>query len=126
MNYLVLDDMQERHAFFAEALGVWQPKRAFTASEAKAHLDDYVFDVAFLDHDLELEDKTGTGHDVAIYIARMSVERQPKLCVIHSWNPDGAKRMSATLYDAGVERRVLPFLQPEFKRFMVALIGRQL
>lgn len=112
---LILDDDEARHRRFTEIYRPFFPdtvlKRAYSVAEAKAHLDDYVFDVAFLDHDLAdfNVQAEGTGLDVARYIAAMPVDRRPKMVCIHSWNEDRAKVMEQELRQAGVRCQRKPF-----------------
>lgn len=114
-HILILDDDELRHRKFTEIYTPFFPKtvlmRAYTVAEAKAHLDDYVFDVAFLDHDLAdfNVQAEGTGLDVARYIVAMDEDRRPKEVWIHSWNEDRAKVMEAELRAAGVRCRRKPF-----------------
>jgi hypothetical protein len=71
------------------------------------------FDLILLDHDLGgqtyVESGPGTGQEVADWLARYRYSPQffhrvpqPRV-VVHSWNPDGGKRMFNTLTDAGYD-----------------------
>lgn len=109
MRVLFLDDDRERHrAFKANAIG-HDLVQAWSYEEALAALAGERFDQVFLDHDLSDQAAMGqprpgerTGLDVAILVATLPDEKRPHLVIIHSYNPDGARRMHRVLADAGM------------------------
>ena len=118
LRVLFLDDDPDRHTEFRrtvrdniEVVYVWN------VQQAKEALDGSAFDAAFLDHDLSdfaspdmygYSDAELTGQHVARHIALMPEDKIPDI-TIHSWNPDGAKRMKEILADAGIRCRLKPF-----------------
>src|SRR5688572_11763887 len=78
---------------------------ARTAEVAIARLAINTYEMASLDHDLGVCERHGyscmenclqSGYDVALYLER-NPEKAPKLIVLHSWNPAGARRMAEAL-----------------------------
>lgn len=116
---LFLDDDNDRHkAFVASCMDKEGVVCVYNVAQARKALEDYPrFDVVHLDHDLGdfgpvFEDQPRiefTGYDVAKHIAGMPIEKRPGCAVIHSWNPDGARRMQAVLEEAGVIVTIAPF-----------------
>lgn len=118
LRVFVLDDDPTRHNLFREwlfdAKGVdFDLTATWTAGEAIRQLDTAPepFHLIFLDHDLGgqayVESGPGTGQEVADWLAGQFVRfvalgPTPKV-VVHSWNPDGGKRMFDTLSDAGFD-----------------------
>ena len=115
-NVLFLDDSPERCKAFRSAF----PSATIvtTAEECIQKLQDDVFDVVCLDHDLG--DKvyvqvgtSGHGGDVVRWI----VENKPRIrdVIIHSMNEPASEWMEATLQDAGytVLRRSFPLLKAD-------------
>jgi hypothetical protein len=117
MKILFLDDMPVRHeAFLRNHIGhsvdqVWDAKQAIE------RLNENVYDVACLDHDLAEEHyeqfeaheySPGTGMDVVDYICVMPLEKRPKNVIIHSLNPRGVEMVNRLL-DAGVRAMRAPF-----------------
>ena len=106
MKVLFLDDDPERHKLFRIHYGsvhdctyVWSYNEAVNVLQTSS-----VFDEAWLDHDLSESAAIGkpkpgekTGTHVAEFIAGMSSDTLPKKIIIHSFNPVGARRMSAIL-----------------------------
>ena len=87
--------------------------QAWTYEQACRLMDETLFDVAYLDHDLSdlaaagaapEEEKTGTH--VAEYIAAMDPAKRPQYVIIHSYNDYGRLRMQRILRDAGVSCRI--------------------
>jgi CheY-like chemotaxis protein len=124
VRILILDDNPERHKVFAGVL-----KREVLVHVFVAALQSQEpFDLVYLDHDLgdfaaaDTYDDYGdgmysggskreyTGADVAWFIARkLDQSKWPTRIIIHSWNPDGARRMRDTLQDAGLSCVCQPF-----------------
>jgi len=117
MKILFLDDDKERHARFQRNRIGQNITAVWSYEEAVKALEETVFDIAYLDHDLSDMAASGypakgekTGTDVAKYIAEMSEDRRPKKIVIHSFNYYGRLRMADILKDAGVTKvRIEPF-----------------
>lgn len=102
MRVLFLDDDKQRHAIFLEWCAEFDivPDRVFDADAAADALKKSVYDVCFLDHDLAEEhygalgEKKGDGTALVRWmVADGNRHLIPKLIVVHSYNPDGAKRM---------------------------------
>ena len=120
---LVLDDMQERHDVLGRMLRArgHEVVAVYSYAEAVEALKGPRFDEMYLDHDLEdfaiveLDTAHGiaiarpnkapefTGADVAEAIAAMPAEKHPEHVVIHSWNPEGARRMWIILQRQGIQ-----------------------
>lgn len=118
MRVLILDDIQERHDAFGKLHEADECVHAYTHEQAcDALLNQEPFDLAYLDHDLADFQSTGymgneerTGTDVCVFLVRfVDKDRRPERVVIHSWNPDGARRMRRILQDAGVSAVCRPF-----------------
>lgn len=116
MTILFLDDDQKRiHAFYWANKDAHTLRIAYTAQHAIAFLQYEPFDLVSLDHDLEPQhyesleaDHTGTGMEVAHWIAANGRERVSRV-IVHSWNPWQAAKMERTLCEAGV-----PCVRKEF------------
>ncbi len=119
MKILFLDDDPVRHARFqkahvgADVTYVWNSDDAI--KELKENTKE-TFDFVSLDHDLAAQKNMelppageGSGYDVALFIASMPMDKQPKLAVIHSFNPEGARRMRIVLNKAGIHTMRIPF-----------------
>ena len=109
LNILILDDDEARHrTFIAHLKQDHTLTHAWSSQEANSRLGRFsgesTYDVVFLDHDLgEFDEPSlGTGLHVAETMATMPLEHRPSLVVVHSHNPDGAKRMTVVLAAAGV------------------------
>lgn len=116
MKILFLDDNPQRHHKFKKATVGLDVTYAWTSDEAIKFLGETVFDQVSLDHDLEEKlnmelpgQGKGSGYDVAMFIASLPKERQPKLAVVHSFNPEGARRMCVVLNKAGIHALRIPF-----------------
>jgi len=125
MRILVLDDDDERHAYFRRQLIGNDVVHVHTYSEClDALLGQEIFEVVFLDHDLNgngyqslVSERPGhqeramtrysrkgelDGRDVAEDMVKLlPEEKRPYQTIVHSWNPDGAKEMIAILKDGG-------------------------
>lgn len=133
MKILFLDDDPVRHRIFRASIeppfplwhriGCWRKRKiapmfqnhcvfeivtAIEVLQNEARLD-----IAFLDHDLNgqiyVEERVGTGTEVAEFIAGMTPRARPKLVVVHSLNPQGAARMMDILKSSGCHAQALPF-----------------
>jgi CheY-like chemotaxis protein len=114
---LFLDDSKERQTQFANVFKVPDTSVDYvdTADEAMRALKDKVYDVTFLDHDLGgkifVKEVEGTGYQVALFIKKLPPERRPYQVIIHTHNPDGARRMYESLKGSVKVLQVLPFIQ---------------
>ena len=106
MKYLFLDDDPHRHRQFIQyTIGISKVMTA-TPSEAIAALtENDPFDVVCLDHDLggkvyQPSDEN-SGFAVCQFLATLPADRLPKKIIIHSFNPEGAKKMRNELYEIG-------------------------
>lgn len=107
MKILFFDDDAQRHDLFLASLQ--QPRsdaetyHAYSIRQAWGILDANrlePFDYAFLDHDMGPMFETDpwkTGEAVARFIAGLVPSERPRKIVLHSFNPDGARRMAVTL-----------------------------
>ena len=118
MMILVLEDNMDRFEsiYYHYAAEASQTIGARNYREAKAAIDqhvagDIVIDYIMLDHDLGDFSGDGgkelTGFDVAKYLVASGLRSIPVR--IHSWNPEGAKRMAETLTAAGFDVEVKPW-----------------
>lgn len=116
MKVLFLDDDPTRHAKFRQAhIGV-DVNYVWTAKEAIEAMAEEYFEQMSLDHDLAAQlnmelppEGEGSGYDVALHIAQLPEDKRPKLVVIHSFNPEGARRMHIAINKAGISCIKLPF-----------------
>jgi CheY-like chemotaxis protein len=120
VRILFLDDDETRHDVFRAHSRGHYVLHCYTAADAiKALTLEPRFDVASLDHDLELSHyvrfndapatATGTGLEVAVYIGTMPVAARPERVIVHSWNPEGAERMATFLESSFVPVVCAPF-----------------
>ncbi len=146
MNILFLDDDLKRHHLFQNWLRNAQSRKnraswlnllrrqsqrqnadlaraeaAFTVEEAIQSLRDCQrFDVAFLDHDLGgrtfVQEREGTGTQVAEFITTMKPTERPCRIIVHSHNPAGARRMNDILLQRGCAVKAWPFASAAFVR----------
>lgn len=146
MNILFLDDDLNRHHLFHSWVTRVQKQRsrarwlnifgmasqrsnaepanveaAFTVNEAIDSLrNSERFDIAFLDHDLGgrtfVEEREGTGTEVAEWIVTMKPHERPRRIIVHSHNPAGAQRMTDILLERGCPVEQWPFGSDAFMR----------
>lgn len=104
---------------------------ARTNDEAKTHLKTGLVEEISMDHDLgehgldpskvdtmtlaEYRDYMsirGTGNETGLGLAQWMALLNiiPKKITIHSWNPDGARKMAAVLNNAGANCVIVPFV----------------
>jgi CheY-like chemotaxis protein len=131
MRILVLDDDLDRHDLFRKVLSRHKALLVQTVAACIEALKETKYDLVYLDHDLAdfcAENKIPgmygsqelTGVDVARFMANdLPIEQRPKEVVVHSWNPDGAKRIVDTLKDAGFNVRYQKF-EPKVLRIEYA------
>lgn len=131
MRILVLDDDDNRHAYFRRQFIGHDVTHVHTYSECMAALlSTPNFEVVFLDHDLNdngyrslADSRPGhTPKDPTFYsgppeeldgrcvaedmVTILPEDKRPYQVIVHSWNPEGAKEMLATLRDGGYENLV--------------------
>jgi CheY-like chemotaxis protein len=118
MRVLFLDDAPWRHKLVDEKLAGQDIVHAWTVDEAIEALKSSIFDIVYLDHDLnDFVKETGkgssytgmyggqtelTGRDVSVWMARTmcNMANKPEV-IVHSWNNTGAPSMVRDLQDAG-------------------------
>jgi hypothetical protein len=96
-----------------------------TNNEAKTILSRAIVEECSLDHDLgavptgdmdptEVVYLRGTGEETGLHLVEWMIEtgNVPPFVKIHSWNPDGAKRMAQTFADSGYVALIAPFVMP--------------
>ena len=121
-SLLFLDDDPSRHESFKAH---WQNTSNieidyfYTYEEAVLAFSNKSYDIACLDHDLCIDDRycdpTGetfekTGSDLAKYIVNeLPRHKWPKIVIIHSYNPAGAKYMVDTFNSVGIQSVWRPF-----------------
>lgn len=105
MKILFLDDMKQRRVAFRQASIGYDVHFAVDAAEAIRLLQEHVFDVVFLDHDLAPEQyipntvivEHPNGSAVARFI--VSQEKRPRAVFVHSLNPAGRANIFSILKD---------------------------
>ena len=131
INILFLDDMEERISMFSNLFlenrslfgeAGFDLRGVATADAALQALTEKHWDVVCLDHDLGgqvfVESGKGTGYEVAQYIGQQH-EYNDQTIFIHSWNPDGAKKMCNELLNFAY----IPFSQQYCKIVLDFAIG---
>jgi CheY-like chemotaxis protein len=114
---LILDDDENRHIEFDRILRGYKVIHVYSASEAiNALQNSPPFDLISLDHDLGEFNNShvyldpGDGTEVAEFInLHLEHDRYPKRVMIHSWNPEGARRMEQLIREVKIPVRVKPF-----------------
>jgi DNA-binding response OmpR family regulator len=100
-NILVLDDLGCRHAVIKERYSNHNVVSAYTYDQFVELLGTHKWDLILLDHDLG--DYEYTGQDAAKHIAKHYSHKETEITV-HSWNPDGSRRMVSILRESGFTR----------------------
>ena len=106
MRIIVLDDDPVRAESFGQNNPGFQLNAATSARDAIRFLRDQRCDVVFLDHDLDDHRapgirSSGTGLEVALWIAACGEDTRPLLTVVHSTNALGSGEMMRVLAEAG-------------------------
>lgn len=143
MRVLFLDDDHERHRLaqnfiVATVQGLpagWSLHRSYTAAEAVRAMDDVMFDVVFLDHDLSVDEQMCdpnllTHTNSGTYVVRRMVERaaatpdvsRPTV-IVHSYNGGAAANMVADLKAAGFVVHYVPFRYIHFPIERSTVVG---
>jgi CheY-like chemotaxis protein len=118
LQILVLDDDDVRHERFSFYLSKeHNVTHVHTFQGAIDALLNGVFDVVFLDHDLNdhhyrsvtkggswsIDKHLLTGYDVCVFLTKvLAKEARPKLAIVHSWNPPGAEAMMHVLKEGEI------------------------
>ena len=137
MRVLFLDDNENRHKALKRVVigtGITHVDWAQDAEAAiKCLNDNPKYDIICFDHDLSDEHysafiehgenadygTTMTGYDVAVFlVTELEEEKQPDYAIVHTFNSDGAKRITAALNEAGLQKYiyVFPFNPVSFER----------
>lgn len=131
MRILFLDDNENRHKLFHSLVtghGITHIDWAENALAAIEFLNNNPkYDLICFDHDLSEEHYRAcmngndanygdvmTGYDVAVFlVTELEEEKQPEYAIVHTFNPDGSKRIAAVLSEAGLQKSiyVFPFSQ---------------
>ena len=107
MKILILDDDLVRHQLFRDnfGYGLHDLTMVTTVDQTISKLALNNYDAVFLDHDLGGHQmvvsggKEPTGYDVAVWL-KNNPDRCPETVIIHSFNPDGARKMKELLPQA--------------------------
>ena len=103
MRVLILEDNGERVLQFMRNLMEHTVVITTNSSECISLLQNGVWDVLYLDHDLGgqqmVESGLGTGQEVTKWLKENS-DFKPKAVILHSANPDGVKAMRFDIPDA--------------------------
>jgi CheY-like chemotaxis protein len=115
VKILFLDDDSARHHAFSKLADGHVVDYVWTADEAIAALAASTYDLVCLDHDLggrvyvDILDEEGTGYTVALAMEGMPEDRRPRETIVHSFNPEGARRIADRLGKAGFRVIKAPF-----------------
>jgi CheY-like chemotaxis protein len=115
MNILILeDDPNRQRAFRGHLVGAFVVITDDTKTCIQ-HLQERVWDMLFLDHDLGGKimqaSGEGTGYEVAQWLAN-NPDRKPPVIVIHSMNPSGSQNMLSAI---GEPAQCIPFYALKFR-----------
>lgn len=97
LRILILDDDKNRHSQFFNKYGAeYTITYTYDAKSCIKILEDEVFDVVFLDHDLGgktyCASDENSGYAVAKWLSE-NPDRCPSQCICHSLNPVGRKNI---------------------------------
>lgn len=120
MKILIVDDNAARHQILKRHMKDHMVYSAFDFKSFQELMDSNRFDAAFLDHDLG--DPDGDGRTVAMELAKMSTDVQPRRIVIQSWNFKGARDMENILRDAGYSFIVVSPFDPDGVGHMMEIV----
>ena len=122
MKILILDDMKTRHDAFRRIYAEHEVVCVFRYSELKEKLAECRWDLIHLDHDLgdavenpdTFVDGWGStrefdGQFAAVRVCELPPEMRPGQVIVHSVNPEGAKRMLGLLQRAKIDVTWEPF-----------------
>ncbi len=114
-RFLFLDDNPKRHDHFKTLSVGCDVTYVWTAEECMSALsNEKSFDCVFLDHDLGgrefVKEIEGSGSEVALFIRDdLEKDHYPDKIIVHSWNPEGAKRMISYIGPTGISVKYVPF-----------------
>lgn len=105
MKIFILEDDYTRRAMFNEVLAGHEVFIAEEIDQAKIVYEaNKPFDLLLLDHDLDErfmhEGEANTGYSFVKWLVKTKQDHVKEV-VIHSYNPEGAKRMEQALKDDG-------------------------
>ena len=117
MRVFVLEDNDQRVIKFRRSLVGHCVDYADNVVDGKAFIEQYQYDLIFLDHDLggkEMvsSDDPNTGYQMACLLAENDLNKDAAV-VIHTCNPNGASRMEQAL--SGFRTGLAPFLSLSIK-----------
>lgn len=120
MKIFVLEDNQERMAYFAKTFIEHELVLTNSVEQARKILENEKFNLLMLDHDLSgqvfvASEDRNTGHYLCKHMNE--TKNSDVSIIIHSWNQDGAKNMMETLVNNGHTGKVeyLMYLTEEFE-----------
>jgi CheY-like chemotaxis protein len=113
MNILILEDNPIRADIFKK---LFKSQTLFITDKVGIAIkacEEIVFDIMFLDHDLEGKiwmdsNKEQTGYTFCKILVQTDFQKKT-LCYVHSLNPIGANNMVNLLHDYGRDAICLPF-----------------
>lgn len=114
LRLFVLEDDPARIHLFREASIGWAVVHIATSVEEAKKLWTPPYDLVCLDHDLggeQMVDSTqeNTGYQFALWLAERPIEDRDETIVVHSYNPEGAKRMLVALREHRYAACRVPF-----------------
>lgn len=110
MQILVLDDSPARLRQFAQWLAPMPFESVNTADQAYAALQNTLFDLVFLDHDLGEDEKTGSDL-TRRWLANRPISSPRLHVVLHTSSEAGAALMRADLRRLGIVTIRMPYYQ---------------
>ena len=106
MKILFFDDDIKRHKKFSRGVIGHKVTFVFNVSDAIKALNEEIFDVIYLDHDMlpgiHQEPGSETGWAVAQHIAKLPREQFPLSVIVHSYNRKAAELMTRHINKAGI------------------------
>ena len=120
MKFLFLDDDEERQSkFYQKFLKFKKDEDVLIQTRTVEETIDALktqgpFDILDLDHDLGgriyVKEVEGTGYEVALFVENeLPDELLPKHVIVHTFNPDGARRMMISLSKRVTSVQYIPF-----------------
>ncbi len=114
MSLLLIEDNPNRIKQFRQGLIGISVTQICTASSAIAWLGDHTPKLIFLDYDLHEFGKeikeSGSGGEIAAWMAKQKKRFNRTLVVIHSLNENGAERMAVKLRGAYIDVARMPYV----------------
>jgi CheY-like chemotaxis protein len=128
MRILFLDDNESRHKALEHIVVGACVTHMDWVQDAKTAIkclsDNPKYDVICFDHDLSDEHYRAfiehgenadygvemTGYDVAVFlVTELDEEKQPDYAIVHTFNSNGAKRITTALNEAGLQKAIYVF-----------------